>query len=261
MRRAGGGEASQLEAGQPAWEDDRLAKPRSARLGDSRVRRALRMAALTLACYLIGMHELVLALFTKVDCMPSEVQAGANVTCMIATGRLSSEVDLSITQTGAAGPIALLSEAPHAYKIAFATTAAGAAGVRVSHSVFWSSSSIDVLAAPAEWADVSCAEQHHTAGAEHAAMVPAVVAPGATVHCSVTPRDRFGNPAEVQRPSGAPSGYFAVSAIGGASQLAVHDTYVSFVAGMQAGRAGVAITLNGARVERTVQIGSPARDG
>jgi hypothetical protein len=37
-------------------------------------------------------------------------------------------------------------------------------------------------------------------------------------------------------------------------QLAVHDTHVSFVAGEQSGPAGVAVTLEGKRVESIVHI-------
>ena len=60
----------------------------------------------------------------------------------------------------------------------------------------------------------------------------------------------------------------AVTHVGGASQLAVHDTHVSFVVvaspsggeaggehgGEAGGRAGVAVTLDGTRVESTVAV-------
>ena len=245
MRRA-----KDVEAG--AFVDDRLAaepkahKPRAE--ASSLPVRLARVAALLGACYLVGVHELVFAALTSVRCAPTTVRAGANVTCDVATGALSSDADLSITQTGGAGQIALLSEGAHAYRITFGTRAAGAAGVRVSHSIFWSHAAVEVLAGPAVTVEVDCS----LADGVTAAAV------GSEVRCAVTPRDAYGNAAEVEKPEGAPEGYFTVTHVGGASKLAVHDTEVSFVVaqpvGGKAGRAGVAVTLDGTRVESTVAV-------
>ena len=83
---------------------------------------------------------------------------------------------------------------------------------------------------------------------------PSTVAPGGTVKCLVTLRDRYGNGgATVQRPPGAGDGYFSVAAVGTASQVAIEDEYVRFVAGA-AGRAGVRVTLDGAESSHHVTV-------
>ena len=244
MRRA-----KDVEAG--AFVDDRLAAEPKARSDKPKVGepsslpvRLFRVGAAVAACYMVGAHELVLAAFTSVTCAPAIVRAGGNATCDVRTGALSSDADLSITQTGGAGRIVLLSESAHAYRVSFSTRTAGAAGVRVSHSIFWSSAAVEVLAGPARSVDVECA--------------PARAAPGKEVRCAVTPRDAFGNAAEVEKPAGAPANYFAVSAVGDATNLVVHDTDVSFTLGGEAGsRAGIAVTLDGRRVESTVEVAAP----
>ena len=65
-------------------------------------------------------QDLLLAALTSVRCDPEgAVRAGTNVTCEITTGSLASEADLSVTQLGLAGPITVLSESPHAYRVRF----------------------------------------------------------------------------------------------------------------------------------------------
>jgi hypothetical protein len=249
MRRAKDIEAA---AGN-SFVDDRLAaepkaqtqKPRAGEDGgSSSLTTALRICAVLAACYIVGVHELVFAAFVSVTCTPSVVPAGANVTCMVSTGSLSSEAELTITQTGTAGRLVLLSETAQAYLVSFSTRAAGVAGVRLSHSlIFWSSASVEVLPGPAVSVDVLCA--------------PPRVAAGTQVRCAVTPRDQFGNAAEVAKPAGVADDYFGVTQVGGATQLAVHDDHVSFVAGGAGARAGVAVMLDGRRVESTVVVVAP----
>ena len=169
------------------------------------------------------------------------MRAGSNVTCTITRSALASESDLSITQVGGAGPIALVGERATEYRVAFSTRAAGAAGVRVTHSLFWRNAWVQVLAGPAATVDVACQ--------------PAQVAPQAQVSCAVTPRDLFGNAAEVEKPAGAAAIYFSVQAVGSARDIAVHDAHVTFVAGDASGsRAGIAVVLAGTRAESIVAV-------
>ena len=202
----------------------------------------LRLGAALVACYLLGVQDLLLAALTSVNCQPSTIRAGSNVTCEITTGALSSEADLSITQTGSAGRIIMLSDVAHAYRVAFSTRLAGQAGVRVSHSIFWSSASVEVIAKPAVLVEIACE--------------PKAAPVGSSVRCAVTPRDEYGNAAEVEKPEeGGDGHYFAVTHVGGAKDLAVHDADVSFVVGGEVGsKAGIAVTLNGRRVEGTVEV-------
>lgn len=241
MRRA----AAEAHA-DAAWVDDRLTgEPRPHRK-PPRPAASLQIAKVLLvlaACWFVGVQDLIFAAFTTVRCGEGAgpVAAGSNVTCVVSTSRLSSEADLSITQLGLAGPIVMLSSTGHTHTISFATGPAGRAGVRVSHAVFWTSAMVDVAAGPAApgHVEVSCS--------------PPSVPLGKEVRCAVTPRDRWGSAAEVVRPEGAPPGYFAVSKVGGARELAVHDSYVAFVAA-EAGRAGVAVTLGGVRAESVVDV-------
>ena len=240
MRRA-----KDCEAG--SFVDDRLAAEPKAHADKTRAEpvsgfvKLLRIAALVVCCYLVGVQELVLAAFTSVSCAPVVATAGSNVTCDVQTGMLSSEADLSITQIGAAGRIVLLSESAHAYRVAFGTRAAGAAGVRVAHSIFWSVASVEVVAGPAVRVEVDCGEQSAAVGTE--------------VRCAVMPRDAFGNVADVEPPEGRAKSYFAVARVGGATDLKVHDAHVSFVVGGEVGaRCGIAVTLDGTRVESTVEV-------
>lgn len=253
MRRA-----KDVEAGGSSFVDPRAAaeaEPK-ARTKQSQLQpqaslqtRVLRALIAIAGCFVLGVHEVIFSAFTSVRCEPAVVRAGTNVTCEVRTGRLAGDADLSITQTGNAGRIVLLSESAHAYRVAFGTRVAGDAGVRVSHAIFWSSASVEVVAGPARRVDVLCAPP---AGAQ-------TVAAGLQVRCDVTPRDEHGNAADVVRPEGAPETYFAVSHVGGATQLQVHDTHVSFVAGGDAGsRCGIAVTLDGKRVESTVEVAPAA---
>ena len=66
-------------------------------------------------------------------------------------------------------------------------------------------------------------------------------------------RDRFGNAADVERPSGAPTSYFSVARTGGAGGVKVRDAFVSFAA-TRAGLAGIAVTLGGVRVQDDVEV-------
>ena len=236
------------------WVDDRLAgEPKApgqkaTRQGASHwPTRFFQAAAVIAACYIIGVHELVFAAFTSVHCTPSMVQAGRNVSCSISMGRFGSEADLSITQVGVAGQITLVDESSHSYRIAFGTRKAGDAGVRVTHSMFWSTSWVEVVAAPAVSIDVKCG--------------PPRVALGTAVNCAVTPRDRFGNEGEVERPPGSESSYFSVYATGCARELVVHDAHVSLFAGDAASgstactRAGVSVILDGSTVSSAVDVG------
>ena len=52
--------------------------------------------------------------------------------------------------------------------------------------------------------------------------------------------------------------YFSVSHLGSAHSLAIHDTHVTFVAGAAGdapSSAGIAVTLDGRRVESRIQVG------
>lgn len=200
----------------------------------------LRLVVFLVACALLGVQDMLFAALTTVSCQPAVVRAGTNVTCDVRTGLFSTDADLSITQTGTAGMLWLLSESVHSYRVAFATSRAGAAGVRLTHSIFWSRATVEVVPAAAATVEVLCA--------------PPKVMAGAEVKCDVTPRDAFGNPADVEKPPGAADSYFSVSHVGGATALAVHDTYVSFVAGESGSRCGVAVVLDGRRVESVVQV-------
>lgn len=217
-------------------------KPQASLAAGSLVIRLLRIIAALAASYLLGVHELLFAGFTHVSCAPNPVRAGANVTCKVRTGALSSDTDLSITQTGTAGQIALLSESAHAYIIAFATRKTGAAGVSLSHSIFWSDASVEVIAGQARSVDVDC--------------TPKLAAADAEVRCAVTPRDVYGNPAEVEPGESGPASRFTVTHLGRATKLEVHDDYVSFVAASAGDgrKAGIAVSLDGRRVESIVNI-------
>ena len=72
----------------------------------------------------------------------------------------------------------------------------------------------------------------HTSPAHCAAVGPGLLeaTAGEAAGFLMTPRDAFGNAADVARPAAAPESYFSVSSVGCATNLAVHDTYVSFVA-------------------------------
>ena len=234
---------------EPGYVDDRLlGEPKSAQQKPPRLlwgelqRLILRLVAVLAGCYLLDLQELVLAAFTSVSCQAGVVRAGTNVTCEIVTASLSAETSLSITQLGGAGAIALLEgSGEHRYQVTFATAQAGFAGVRVSHQLFWSSATVEVHPAAAVGpVDVSC--------------TPLRVHVGDTVRCAVVPRDRFGNPAEVEKPNSAPDDYFGVTAMGRADELAVHDTHVSFIA-RAAGRAGIVVILDGARTSSDVEVG------
>lgn len=82
---------------------------------------------------------------------------------------------------------------------------------------------------------------------------PKRVRVGEDVRCAVVPRDRFGNAADVEKPTGAPASYFSVARTGGAGEVVVQDASVSFAAA-QVGRAGVAVTLDGVRVQDDVEV-------
>ena len=227
----------------PRTGSSKTAKPNKDASTSSATAFYLRLGAALVACYLLGVQDLLLAALTSVNCQPSTIRAGSNVTCEITTGALSSEADLSITQTGSAGRIIMLSDVAHAYRVAFSTRLAGQAGVRVSHSIFWSSASVEVIAKPAVLVEIACE--------------PKATPVGSSVRCAVTPRDEYGNAAEVEKPGGQDGDghYFAVTHVGGAKDLAVHDADVSFVVGGEVGsKAGIAVTLNGRRVEGTVEV-------
>ena len=243
-------EAASVAAASTSYVDDRLlGEPKNAdekapREGNSLQGWLLRLCAVLIGCYLTGLQELVFAGFTTVSCEPrgGTVRAGTNVTCEIVTAPLSSETDLSITQLGHAGPIALLETAgrEHVYRVTFSTSRAGRAGVRVTHMLLWSSASVEVVPAAAT-------------GRVEVACTPRSVRVGEEVRCTVEPRDRFGNLAEVEKPEGASSSYFSVAHTGSAGELKVQDTFVAFSPNA-AGRAGVAVTLDGVRSESEVQV-------
>ena len=249
FRRAPAGDVEAAQAAAAFYADDRLlGEPKSSAQKPPREGSAqgclVRLGAVLVGCYLTGLHELVFAGFTTISCVPSVVRAGTNVTCQIMTAPLSSELDLSITQLGHAGPIALLEEAgreQHTYRVTFSTTHAGSAGVRVTHMLFWSTSNVEVQPAPAT-------------GSVEVACTPAHVRVGEEVRCAVTPRDQYGNIAEVEKPDGAASSYFSVTRTGNAGELSVHDSFVAFSAST-AGRAGVAVTLDGIRSTSEVEVG------
>ena len=203
----------------------------------------LRVLALIVSAHLLGVLDFLCAVLTAVQCSPAIVIAGANVTCEITTGTLSSDADLSITQLGVAGVISLLNEDAHLYRVSFTTQASGRAGLVVSHMLFWSTSTVEVLAGPAITVDVACA--------------PHAVGLGSKVQCAVKPRDALGNMAEVSRPSDSSDSYFSVGALGSAHDLEVHDTYVSFIAGAS-GNAGIRVMLNGHRFESGVVVADSA---
>lgn len=227
-----------------AWVDDRLrGEPKVRAAHAPREREALRVLVVVAACWLLRVHEFVGAAFTTVHCAPATPPAGSDVMCTITTGALSRDVDLRVTQSGYAGHITPLDEGGRSHRIKFATATAGPAGVTVSHSFFRSTSSVTVLAGAAVRVEASC--------------VPAQARPGAGVRCDVTPRDAWGNAAEVERPAGAAEGYFAVARVGAASDVRVLDDHVAFVvdAAAPAGaHAGVAVTLDGVRVESSVEV-------
>jgi hypothetical protein len=248
IMRRGHADADAEAADGQSWVDDRLAAepkaPGQKRSRDAKTfsaKNLMRLGAIAAACWLIGAHQLVFAIFTGVSCSPSTVRAGSNISCTITRSALASESDLSITQVGNAGAITLVDEASTQYRVTFSTRAAGAAGVRVTHSLFWRTSWAEVQAAPAATVDVACE--------------PAQVAPRAEVRCAVTPRDVFGNVAEVEKPPGASADYFSVQAVGGARDIVVHDEHVSLVAGDAPGsRAGIAVVLAGTRMEGSVAV-------
>lgn len=235
---------------QPAAEyvDERLLGEPKSHTQKGRMGRTppwLTWLAVIVFCYTVSLQEQLFALLTSVRCYPETVLAGANATCTITTFFLAAEADLSITQLGAAGPVALLGAQPHRYDVSFSTATAGGAGVRVQHALVSSWSLIEVLPAPAAGkVEVSCAPQR--------------VRPGQEVRCTVVPRDRFGNEADVEKPADAPASFFSVTRTGGAGELTVHDTYVAFAAGAEPGRAGVAVTLGGVRVEASVEVEKPS---
>lgn len=226
--------------GEPKTPGQKLAREASV----SAATRLLQLTGMLIACYLIGVHEMLLTGLTSVTCSPEMIKAGSNATCEIRSGPFTSDSGLSITQVGVAGRIALVDERNGAYRIVFATRLVGDAGVRVSHGIFSSVSTVEVIPGPAIVVEAECS--------------PPRVAPSATVTCAVTPRDRFGNAASVEKPEGADDKYFALSGLGSARELAIHDFDVTFKAGNQPGeRAGIAVTLNGGRVESTVQVVAP----
>lgn len=104
----------------------------------------LRVFMAAAACYSIGLHELVASAFTTVSCQPPTVGAGQDVTCSISLSTLASPTELSVTQSGHAGRLSMLEQSERSYRISFETASSGAAGVVVSHSLFWSSSSVQV---------------------------------------------------------------------------------------------------------------------
>ena len=196
--------------------------------------------AVMLVCYTLQLQEQLYAFFTSVRCEPPIVRAGTNVTCAISTFQLAHETDLSITQLGTAGPIVALSTQPHAYRVRFSTAKAGGAGVRVQHVLASSWSMVEVLPGPA-------------VGRVEVGCEPRRVAVGEEVRCTVVPRDRFGNHADVEKPADAPADYFSVRPTGGAGKVTVYDTYVSFAA-VRGPLAGVVVTLGSARVEAQVDV-------
>jgi hypothetical protein len=218
----------------------RMQKLRSGGLLPERRTPLLTWLAIILLCYTVSLQEQVFALFTSVRCTPATVRAGTNATCSISTFQLAAETDLSITQLGEAGNIVLRSTAPHAYQVSFSTAKAGGAGVRVKHALSTSWSMVEVLPGPAIGrVELECA--------------PKRVRVGEDVRCAVVPRDRFGNAADVEKPTGAPASYFSVARTGGAGEVVVQDASVSFAAA-QVGRAGVAVTLDGVRVQDDVEV-------
>ena len=56
----------------------------------------LRLGAALVACYLLGVQDLLLAALTSVNCQPSTVRAGSNVTCEITTGAPVSYTHLTL---------------------------------------------------------------------------------------------------------------------------------------------------------------------
>lgn len=220
-------------------EEPKLHKQRRAEGEVGTVWWLVRVGGLVLICYLVGVQQCAFAALTTVHCSPATVRAGTNITCEIVTSPHASESGLRLTQLGVAGSPALTDDTAHSYRVSLATSLAGGGGVRVSHLLFWSTSVVEVLAGQPVSVVVSCA--------------PPIVAVGAEVQCAVEPRDRFGNVAEVERPPSGASNFFTVARLGSARELVVHDTYVSFVP-IEVGVAGVAVTLDGQRVESRVSV-------
>ena len=57
--------------------------------------------------------------------------------------------ELTITPLGAMGPIVLLGSTAQSYRVGFSASAAGAVGLRVQHSLFYSTSRVEVQPAAA----------------------------------------------------------------------------------------------------------------
>ena len=218
----------------------RMQKLRSGGLLPERRTPLLTWLAIILLCYTVSLQEQIFALFTSVHCAPATVRAGTNATCSISTFQLAAETDLSITQLGEAGTIVLRSTAPHAYQVGFSTVKAGGAGVRVKHALSTSWSMVEVLPGAA-------------VGRVELDCLPKRVHVGEEVRCTIVPRDRFGNAADVEKPEGASASYFSVARTGGAGEVVVQDAFVAFAA-TKAGRAGVAVTLDGMRVQDDVEV-------
>ena len=255
-------QAADVEAQPAAWIDDRLASDKlhkqhtqhtqhaQQRRNDGMVSYILRVAILLLVCYMIGVQQLAFTALTSVQCTPQAVLAGSNVTCVITTSPHATETALSVTQvtSGQAGPLFQLEDHAHSHRVTFATRAEGFAGVRVSHLLFWASSIVEVLPGVASSVEVLC--------------TPPVAMLGTNVQCAVSPHDEFGNLAEVEPPPSGAKNFFTVARIGCARDLVVHDTFVAFVAGVPGNecvgnRAGVAVTLDGQRVESTIAVSDP----
>ena len=250
-----------LEAG-VAWVDPRTLvdeptkvapKLRPTRGTNWRILATLKVFMIVSACYMVGIQELLLAAFTHVECVPTTVRAGANASCSIMTSLLATEQALSITQMGVAGAISLISESRSSmakeYRVAFATRNAGSAGVRVSHFIFWRTAAVEVLPGPAISVEVLCE--------------PANVVPGAQVRCAVSPRDRHGNLANVERPTGAGATFFSVHATGRATRLVVEDDAVRFSVSSATSaqgpadrqdHAGILVTLDGRQFNGRVGV-------
>jgi hypothetical protein len=248
-------QATDVEAQPAAWIDDRLAsdklhKQHTQQRHGGMVAYILRVAILLLVCYMIGVQQLAFTALTSVQCTPQAVLAGSNVTCVITTSPHATETLLFVTQvtSGQAAPFFQLEDYAHTHRVTFATRAEGFAGVRVSHLFFWASSVVEVLPGVASSVEVLC--------------TPPVAMLGTNVQCAVSPHDEFGNLAEVEPPPSGAKNFFTVTRIGCARDLVVHDTFVAFVAGIPGNecvgnRAGVAVTLDGQRVESTIAVSDP----
>lgn len=239
------------EASQSGYVDDRLREePKLARHRIDQRRSCpslvLRICTCAVACYVLGVQDPILSFFTSVRCTPLRVSAGSNVTCVIETAPYSTDANLAIVPLGMAGPISLVDDgSSHRYRVTFSTAATGSAGVTVTHQVWSSSAGVEVVAAPCAvmdhrcYVDVACEPRRATVGTE--------------VRCEVTPRDRFGNVAEIEPAAGVATGRFSVSRSRAAGELTVHDTFVSFVP-QEAGLAGVVVTLDGVRTSSDVEV-------